>query len=165
MTIIILIIIGGLVAIDQISKIWAVNTLGSGQDILVWENVFHLTYIQNRGAAFGMLQGKQWLLIPVTILVLIGMIVYFKKLPSTKSGTWAKVSLVLIISGAIGNLIDRILLSYVRDFLYFRLIDFPVFNIADTFVVIGVGVLLLVILFGDIEKTHQSKEENNGRID
>lgn len=161
MTIITLIIIGCLVAVDQISKIWAVNTLGGGQDILVWENVFHLTYIQNRGAAFGMLQGKQWLLIPVTILVLIGMIVYFKKVPSTKAGTWAKVSLVLIISGAIGNLIDRILLSYVRDFLYFRLIDFPVFNIADTFVVIGVGILLLVILFGDIEKTDGSKEKKS----
>jgi len=158
MTIVSLIVIGFLIIIDQVSKIWAVAALGNGNDILLWKNVFHLAYIENRGAAFGMLEGKKWFLIIMTIVVLIGMIVYLKKIPNNKSGTWAKFSFVLIISGAIGNLIDRVFLGYVRDFLYFRLIDFPVFNLADSFVVVGVMVLLVVILFGEIEKPHQIEE-------
>ncbi|WP_069997603.1 signal peptidase II [Cellulosilyticum sp. I15G10I2] len=158
MTIITLLIISGLVILDQLSKLWAVAALGQGRDILLWKNIFHLTYIENRGAAFGMLQGKQWFLISMTILVLIAIIIYFRKIPSTPSGKWMKLSFVLIISGAIGNLIDRISLSYVRDFLYFRLIDFPVFNVADIFVVVGVGILLVVIIFGEID-TPQGAEE------
>ena len=78
--------------------------------------------------------------------------------PSTFWGKVGRLSFVLIISGAIGNLIDRIQLNYVRDFLYFKLIDFPVFNVADILVVGGVGVLLLVILMG--EKDFEAKEED-----
>lgn len=158
MTIISLIAVAFLITIDQLSKIWAVATLGNGTDILLWNNVFHLAYVENKGAAFGMFQGQKWFLIIMAILVLIGMVVYLKKIPKNKSGNWAKFSFVLIISGAIGNLIDRIFLGYVRDFLYFRLIDFPVFNLADTFVVVGVMILLIVILFGEIEKPHQLEE-------
>jgi signal peptidase II len=158
MTITALIAIVFLIIVDQLSKIWAVATLGSGRDILLWEGVFHLAYIENKGAAFGMLQGKQWFLIIMTIVVLIGIVIYLRKIPRNKSGNWAKFAFVLIISGAIGNLIDRVFFGYVRDFLYFRLIDFPVFNLADTFVVVGVMVLLVVILFGEIEKPNQIEE-------
>ncbi len=158
MTVITALIIGGLIILDQLSKLWAVATLGNGRDILLWTNVFHLTYIENRGAAFGMLQGKQWFLISMTILVLIMIIIYFRKIPSTKSGSFMKLSFTLIISGAIGNLIDRISLGYVRDFLYFRLIDFPVFNLADILVVCGVGILLVVIIFGEVDAPHQKEE-------
>lgn len=165
MTMIVLLIISGLIILDQITKLWSVTALSHGRDILLWENVFHLTYIENRGAAFGMLQGKQWLLIGMTILVLGALVIYFKKIPATQSGKWMKVSFVLIISGAIGNLIDRIFLGYVRDFLYFRLINFPVFNLADILVVVGVGVLLLVIIFGDIEQTKGSEEDTHGQRD
>ena len=147
-----------LITLDQLSKIWAVGALSQGNDILLWKNVFHLAYIENKGAAFGMLQGKQWFLIGMTIIVLIGMFFYLTKLPRTKVGNWSRFSFILIISGAIGNLIDRVLLNYVRDFLYFRLIDFPVFNLADIFVVVGVMILLVVIIFGEIEKPHQTKE-------
>lgn len=158
MTVITLLVIGCLVIIDQLSKIGASATLSNGRDVLLWENVFHLSYLENRGAAFGMMQGKQWFLIIMTILVLVGIVIYFKKIPDTSSGKWMKFSFTLIIAGAIGNLIDRIFLNYVRDFLYFSLIDFPVFNFADTFVVIGVSVLLLVIIFGEIEAPHKVEE-------
>ena len=146
------------VAADQLSKIWAVVALGSGKDILLWPNVFHLAYIENRGAAFGILQGKQWFLIAMTCMVLIGMAFYYRKLPATRAGFFSKTAFVLIFSGAIGNLIDRIMLNYVRDFLYFRLINFPVFNLADVFVVVGVMILLAVILFGEMEKKSGEEE-------
>ena len=77
------------------------------------------------------------------------------KLPYTKSGLWTKVALVMIISGAIGNLIDRISLGYVRDFLYFILIDFPIFNIADILVVVGVGILILTIFLSEAQENKE----------
>lgn len=152
------VVISGLIILDQLSKLWAMSTLSSGRDILLWQNVFHLTYIENRGAAFGMLQGKQWFLMSVTLIVIIAISMYFKKLPNTRWGSWAKFSFILIISGAIGNFIDRLFLNYVRDFLYFSLIDFPVFNFADILVVVGVGILLVVILRGDIESCLENEE-------
>lgn len=77
------------------------------------------------------------------------------KLPKTKGGIWTKVAFTMIISGAIGNLIDRVSLGYVRDFLYFILIDFPIFNIADILVVLGVGLLMVIMFFGDIEENKE----------
>lgn len=158
MTIITLLVIGALIILDQISKIWASAVLSNGRDILVWKNVFHLSYIENTGAAFGMLQGKQWFLIIMTIIVLIGITFYFKRIPANPSGKWMRLSFTLVIAGAIGNLIDRLFLNYVRDFLYFSLINFPVFNLADIFVVMGVCVLLAVILFGEVESVKQTEE-------
>ncbi|MBP3886647.1 MAG: signal peptidase II [Cellulosilyticum sp.] len=140
-----------LILIDQMTKVWAVNTLANGMDIRIWEGVFHLHYISNYGAAWGMLSGKQTFLIMFTSIIIIGMIYYMTKLPHNKEGFWTKVALVMIMSGAIGNLIDRVTLGYVRDFLYFILIDFPIFNIADILVVVGVGVLMLAMFLGDAE--------------
>lgn len=144
-----------LILIDQISKIWAVNTLMSGTDIQIIEGVFHLHYISNYGAAWGMLSGKQGFLIIFTSIIIIGMIYYMTQLPHTKEGLWTKIALIMIISGAIGNLIDRITLGYVRDFLYFILIDFPIFNVADILVVVGVAVLLIAIFIGDTEGNNE----------
>ncbi|PHV71138.1 signal peptidase II [Sporanaerobium hydrogeniformans] len=156
-----IVVILGLVGLDQVTKIWAVQKLSNGQDISLWPDVFHLTYVENRGAAFGMLQNKQWFFIVITGIVLVGLIWYYKKLPVTFWGKMSRISFVCIISGAIGNLIDRIMLNYVRDFFYFKLIDFPVFNIADILVVGGVGLLLLVILMGekDFEKQKEGTAE------
>lgn len=146
-----------LVGLDQLTKMWATAALSGGKDIAVWTNVFHLHYVKNTGAAFGILGGKQILLIVITGTITIVMLFYLRKLPQTFWGKWAKFSFILIISGAIGNLIDRIFLNYVRDFLYFKLIDFPVFNIADICVVVGVGILLVVMLLGDIEEEKEKR--------
>lgn len=138
-----------LVLCDQLSKIWAVSQLGAGQDIILWENVFHLHYLENTGAAWGIFSGRQTLLIVLTSIIIIGMIIYLFKIPKSSYQIGYQLALVLIISGAIGNLIDRIFLGYVRDFLYFKWINFPVFNVADMFVVIGVILLMFVILIFD----------------
>ena len=147
-----------LIGIDQLTKVWAVSTLGNGMDIKLWEGVFHFHYISNYGAAWGILSGKKIFLIVLTSLIIIGMIWYMRKLPQTVWGKWGRVAFILIISGAIGNLIDRLFLGYVRDFLYFILINFPIFNVADILVVVGVGLLMIVMFFGELE---ESKKENN----
>lgn len=147
-----------LILLDQFTKIWAVNTLSSGTDIKLWEGVFHLHYLKNYGAAWGMLSGKQLFLIIFTSIIIVGMLYYMTKLPKTKTGLWTKIAFIMIISGAIGNLIDRISLGYVRDFLYFILIDFPIFNVADVLVVVGVGLLMLTMFFGDLEENKEVKK-------
>lgn len=141
--------------VDQFTKVWAVNHLASGTDIYIWKDVFHLHYISNYGAAWGILSGKQEFLIIITGIIILGMLYYMTKLPHTKDGIWTKVAFIMIISGAIGNLIDRMSLGYVRDFLYFILIDFPIFNVADILVVVGVGLLIITMFFGDIERNKE----------
>ncbi len=141
-----------LIGVDQITKVWATATLGNGRDIPIWNGIFHLHYVKNTGAAFGMLGGKQVFLMVITTIIIIGMIIYYRKLPQTFWGKWSKVSFIMIISGAIGNLIDRVFLNYVRDFLYFKLINFPVFNVADVLVVVGVCILVVAMLFGELEE-------------
>lgn len=156
MNIVVIVLIAGCVLFDQLTKVWATNILSQVGDIPIWEGVFHLHYVKNTGAAFGIFGGKQIFLIVVTSIIILGMLIYYRKLPRTSIGKWSRFSFILIIGGAIGNLIDRIWLNYVRDFLYFKLINFPVFNVADIFVCVGVGILMVVLLFGDFE---EGKEE------
>lgn len=151
-----------LVILDQITKIGIVRYFSdpNAQNIVIWPGVFELTYVENRGAAFGMMQGKAWLFVIITIAVLIMILWYWKQIPSNKTGLWMKVALVLVISGALGNLIDRVSLNYVRDMFYFVLIDFPVFNVADMCVVGGVILLFPILLFGNIENEMKKLSDN-----
>lgn len=151
-----------LVIIDQITKIGIVRYFSEpdAQNIVLWPGVFELTYVENRGAAFGMMQGKVWLFVLITTAVLIMILWYWKHIPKNKAGMWMKVALVLVISGALGNLIDRVVLNYVRDMFYFVLIDFPVFNVADMCVVGGVILLFPILLFGDIDNEMKKISDN-----
>lgn len=135
-----------LVFLDQLTKWLVVLKLKPIHDFPIINNVFHLSYVENRGAAFGILQGKHLFFIIITLIVMIFIVIYYNKLPSQRKYHWMRFALILLASGAIGNLIDRIRLGYVIDFLYFKLIDFPVFNFADICVVIGVGILSIFIL-------------------
>lgn len=146
-----------MVLLDQITKIWAVNALGYGGDLSLWQDVLHFHYLENKGAAWGIFSGKQLFLIILTSLIIIGLFIYLLRLPQNKASRWYKIAFTMIIGGAIGNLIDRISLNYVRDFIYFKLIDFPIFNVADIFVVCGVILLMLVILF--IDRSIEQEEE------
>lgn len=153
-----------LVLLDQLTKIGIVNyfTDSSKENIKLIPGVLELTYVENRGAAFGMLQGRVGLFVLITIAVLGIILWYWRSIPKNTTGLWMKVALVLVISGAIGNLIDRVFIHYVRDMIYFSLIDFPVFNVADMCVVGGVILLFPILLFGDLEgkqvKTIDSEE-------
>lgn len=134
------------VALDQYTKYLAVNHL-QNNPISIIEGVFELRYLENRGAAFGMLQNKQtfFLIITIITLSLIGYLYY--RLPKTKHFLWLRICLLSITAGAIGNMIDRVRLKYVVDFLYFELIDFPIFNVADIFASVATCGLIVLLLF------------------
>lgn len=140
--------------IDQLTKIIAIDNLKDGNTINIVGDFVNLTYVENYGAGFGILQNARWLFIIVTIAIIIAMI-YFAK--TNKNNTMLKISVYILLGGAIGNLVDRILRGYVVDFIDIRfgeLYDFPVFNIADIAVVIG-AILLAVAIF------KQEKEKEN----
>ena len=151
-----------LVILDQLTKIGIVEYFSdpSKENIILWPGVLELTYVENRGAAFGMMQGEVWLFVIITAAVLVMIVWYWRHIPQGRTGNWMKVALVLVMSGAIGNFIDRVCLNYVRDMIYFSLIDFPVFNVADMCVVVGVVLLFPILLFGNIEQEEQELIDN-----
>ncbi len=138
-----------LIGIDQASKMWALNSLKEMGSIPIIENVFHLTYVENRGAAFGMLQNNQSIFIIVALAASVFGLYY---LHTKKVNFLGKASIILIIAGAIGNLIDRIRIGFVVDYFDFRFIWEYVFNIADIFVVVGTIMLCAYIIFFQEEK-------------
>jgi signal peptidase II len=141
-----IIIILGLI-LDRITKLWAMNRLLGREDIVIIKNIFSFSYVENRGAAFGILQGKTNILAIVTILAIAGMAFFLIKY--RPDSLLCRVSISMIISGAIGNFIDRVWYKYVVDFIMFHYKDvyyFPNFNIADMLVVIGTGLLALYII-------------------
>lgn len=141
-----LIIISSVVILDQISKYLAVKFLMNGS-IAVIEGVFHFTYATNTGAAFSLFSNSTFVLgIISAIAVIIFSYILFKYIKDEKSYL-TRISLSFIIGGAIGNMIDRFFLSYVVDFLDFRLINFAIFNIADSFITIGAIGYLISVLF------------------
>ncbi|HZJ56889.1 MAG TPA: signal peptidase II [Clostridia bacterium] len=140
-----ILIIFGIVLLDRISKYLAIVYLKDIGSIEIIKGVFSLTYVENRGAAFGILQNQRWFFIILTVVVGIG-IIYFMFTQSNIESL-LRISLSMILAGAIGNLIDRIRFGYVVDMLHFTLIDFPVFNVADCFVVAGTILLAFYTLF------------------
>ena len=134
-----------LIVIDQASKIFVDKHMIFGDSLPIIENFFHITYVQNRGIAFGIFQGKVDVISVATIIAIIGIIVYFLK-NVKKSNFFEKMAYIFIISGAIGNMIDRLLRGYVVDMIDFRGIWSFVFNIADIYINLGVILLLLDLL-------------------
>ena len=138
-----------LIVIDQISKYLALNNLANIGSIPIIENIFHLTYVENRGAAFGMFQNNQIVFIIVAVVAsIVGLYYIYKK----KLNLLGNISIVLIISGAIGNLIDRVRLGFVVDYFDFRFIWDYVFNVADIFVVVGTILLCIYIIVFEKDK-------------
>ena len=132
-----------LLCIDQISKLLVVNLLTKTDSITIIKNFFYLTYINNDGAAVSILVGKRIFLILIAVLAIVMLIRYIKK--NNIQNKLELVSISLIIGGSLGNLMDRVVRGYVIDFLDFKIFNynFPIFNLADTFIVIGVFLLLL----------------------
>jgi len=134
-----------LVLLDQISKIAIIKYLKPVGTLELIKGFFSLTYVENRGAAFGILQNARWVFIAATVIISIAIIVY--KIKYSPSGRLINTSLCLLISGAIGNLIDRVFRGYVVDMLEVTFITYPVFNVADCFVVVGAVLLGIYVLF------------------
>lgn len=155
-----------LVFFDQWTKALAVKHLMGNEGIPIIEGVFRLKYLENRGAAFGMLQNQQLFFAVMTVIVLSLCGYLYFKIPATKRFMPLEYNTILLITGAIGNFIDRIKNNYVVDFLYFELIDFPIFNIADCYVVVATILFALLILFYYKDEelsflTFEKKEKKN----
>ncbi len=144
----------GMLVVDILTKILAKIKLEPRHTIPLWDDVFHLTYVENRGIAFGMFGGGRIVFIILTILVLGGLLWFFRK--SEVKTFWLRFGTGLVVSGAIGNLIDRIFRGYVVDFLDFRLIDFPVFNVADIAVCVGAVMLVIHCFISDEKREDES---------
>lgn len=136
-----------MVAVDQISKYFAVINL-KGRENAVWiKNVFELEYVENDGAAFSSFSGKQGFLLVVTIAVMLFVIFEFVRIPDGKRYAWLRIDFLMIVAGALGNMIDRIRQGYVVDFFYFVPINFPRFNVADIYVTLAMPLLIILLFF------------------
>lgn len=154
---VLLIIVVGIIltVADQLIKLWALSSLEPIGSITIIENIFSLTYVENRGAAWGMMAGAKWYLIIMPIVIIVAAIAYLiiKKL-SDPLLLW---SVMLIVSGGLGNLIDRIFRGFVVDYLHATFIDFPVFNLADCCITIGAGLLILYVILSEIKERKEKK--------
>lgn len=148
-----------LVGLDQAAKLLAVSQLKPVGNIQVIKGFLDFTFVENRGAAFGILSGQRVFFIILTLVTAVVIVYVLIKLPKNREYRLVCVSLLLILSGAFGNVIDRIFRGYVVDFFEFTFISYPVFNIADIYVVVGTILLGYLLLF--VIKEEPSKKEES----
>ncbi len=131
--------------LDQAAKVFAAGLLQSVKTVPLWENVFHLTYVENSGAGWGIFSKHTWLLTAVTALIIVAAVTYMVvKRPKNRVFL---TGFTFLIGGAVGNFIDRVRMGYVIDFFDFTLIDFPVFNVADCFITVGAIIFAVYVIF------------------
>lgn len=136
-----------LILLDQVTKLLALQNLKGQNPVTLIRDVFQLLYVENRGAAFGILQNRQWVFLIITVIVLAALVWALPKIPQERHFLPLTLCLCFIGAGAVGNMIDRIFRGYVVDFFYFKLIDFPVFNVADIYVTTAAVILIVLIVF------------------
>lgn len=158
-----------LVVLDQLTKFLAVIKLKNSIPFVLIDGVFELKYLENQSAAFGFdivslfqrifkinyfienpdafLRTKMIFFVVVTVVVVVLLVILYKRIPSTKRFFWMNIMLIFFIAGAIGNLIDRIVNNYVVDFFYFKLINFPIFNVADIYVTVAAFAFIVLGIF------------------
>lgn len=147
-----------LILLDQLTKQIAQRILKGENSFSIISGVFELQYLENRGSAFGFMQGQRALFVMMAVLMLFFIPYVYYKIPLTKRFWYLRVIATLFLSGAVGNAVDRVAYGYVIDFFYFSLIDFPVFNVADIYVTVSTFLLIVLILFyykeEDFEQIH-----------
>lgn len=142
-------------AVDQTLK-WLVRThMTVGHSFPIWNHVLYIDSVRNAGGAFSILEGAQWLFILVAVVVIVVVIRIDRKYQPL---LWTKIGLALVLGGAIGNLTDRILYGSVVDYVYFKVINFPVFNAADVAITIGVPLLLIRSMMKPPDRDGQNKD-------
>ena len=143
MQLIMIILIVVFLVIDIVSKLVISNLMDVYDSIVVIKNFFNITYVHNTGAAWSLFAGRTWLLVILSLIIISFINIYiYKNKPKNK---FEKIGYSLVLGGAIGNFIDRIVYGYVIDFLDFNIFgyDYPIFNLADTFIVVGVIILCI----------------------
>ena len=147
------IIVVGIVA-DQIFKNWIVANIQLGDTEKIWPNVLSLTYIKNDGAAWSSFSGQQWFFLILTPIVLVVALWFLWK---KMAQNWYFIGLTLIIAGALGNFIDRIRQGFVVDMFQTEFINFPIFNIADTLIVISIIIIGISLIVGEYREQNRNK--------
>ena len=141
---------------DQLTKWLVVIKLKGEGSFPLWEGVFHFTYVENTGSAFGMLKDHRWVFMSMSVILIVGLLAFFIWFYKSLSPLM-RCACSMIIAGGIGNMIDRVLVGYVVDFFDFTLIDFAVFNVADSFVCIGAGLFVLWFIIDSVKEYRQKK--------
>ncbi len=149
-------LIFAIVLLDRVSKFLAALFLME-ESLPLWRDVFHLTYVENTGAAFSIFKGHTLALGIFSLVMVVFLSYYLNKRKKEGCGLLEEVALTFIIGGAIGNLYDRLLLGYVIDYFDFRLINFAVFNVADSFITLGAIMLILSL----IQEEYKSKKSSD----
>ena len=152
-----LLIIAVGIYLDQLSKALVVEHLKPIYDVHLIEGVLHLTYSENRGAAFGMLSDNRWVFMIISTVMIIGISVYLFY-PKRQSAPIFSIGAAAVVSGGIGNMIDRLILGYVVDFINVELINFAIFNVADCFVCVGAGLMVLSLVLDIIKEAKEKKK-------
>ncbi|WP_042456214.1 signal peptidase II [Neobacillus dielmonensis] len=149
-----------IILLDQFTKWLILSKMYLGESIPIVDNVLYITSHRNRGAAWGILQGQMWLFYLITIIVIAAIVFYMQK--HAKGKRLLGVSLAFMLGGAIGNFIDRVFRKEVVDFIHSYIFgyNFPVFNIADSALVIGVGLLIIQMLLEEKSSKEKSYGEN-----
>ena len=164
MTVILIAVIAAVIGLDQLTKWLTVVNLAEYESFPLWQDVLHFTYVKNTGMAFGMLKDHRWVFMVFSTIAIVALIVYlFRFRPESR---WMQISMAMIIGGGIGNMIDRVFLGYVVDFIDVTLINFAVFNVADSFVCVGAGIMILCLVLDlikeiKLEKAQKAEEKNN----
>ncbi|MBR3639081.1 MAG: signal peptidase II [Clostridia bacterium] len=148
-------IAAAVIAADQVTKYAAQTALRDIETFPLIRGVLHLTYVENTGAAFGMLSDKRWVFMVLSSVALVAMAVF--TVINRNGRMMTNVAVAMIFGGGVGNMIDRFANGFVVDFIDFRLINFWVFNVADSFVCIGCGVLILSLILGEIKSGKEKK--------
>ena len=141
-----------LLGLDQLTKYLAIINLKNHPAVVLWDCVLELNYLENRGSAFGMLQNQKFFILFIGVVFLAVILFFLFKLPEEKKFCTVHILLSAIVAGGVGNMIDRLRFDYVVDFISFVLIHFPIFNVADCYIVVATIVLFLLFLFVFEEK-------------
>ena len=151
-----------LLIFDQWTKLLAISHLKGQADIELLPGIFSLHYLENHGAAFGILRDQQWVFLILAAGFLVAAVILYLRMPFTARMIPLLIITVFIAAGAVGNMIDRLFRHYVVDFLYFSLIDFPVFNVADIYITCCAVLLVLFVVFyykdEELESIFQRKD-------
>ena len=156
-------IILGSVALDQLTKWLAVEFLQGQPSFPIWQDVLHVTCAKNEGAAFGMLSDHRWVFMLFSTVAIVGLLVYlFRFRPKSR---YVQITLAMIVGGGIGNMIDRIALGYVVDFIDFTLINFAIFNVADSFVTVGAFMLMGYLIVDTVREFKAERAQKEAAND
>ena len=156
------------VFLDQLTKYLTILYLKPIDTLPIIEDVLHLTYVENTGAAFGMMKDARWIFMitsTVAILAILGYMGYRTYAKKEKMPWLEALSLSLIVGGGIGNMIDRTVLGYVVDMIDCRFINFAVFNVADSFVCVGAGIMVLYLIKMTVEEFRAEKKAKSEAVD